>query len=86
MYTFAVFDVVASVDADKVSEFNTKVISCDLIQLNPAFLHVVRADTNEDGIFALLPSEKAIRIKHPGEVKLYTPDDDCVSPEQFEKL
>ena len=54
VYPLAVLNVVAGMYADEITELDAQVIPCDLVELNAALLDVVRADTDQDCILALL--------------------------------
>ena len=41
VYTFAVFDVQALVDVDKIAELDSQVVTSDLVHLDSAFLNIV---------------------------------------------
>ena len=54
VYPLAVLDVVACMYAYEVAELDAQVIPCDLVELDAALLNIVRADTDQDCILALL--------------------------------
>jgi hypothetical protein len=56
VYALAVFDIEALVDVDKIAEFDSQVVSSDLVHLDSAFFDIVGAQTNEHSIVSLLPA------------------------------
>ena len=54
MYPLAVLNVVAGMYADEITELDAQVIPCDLVELDAALLNIVRANTDQDCILALL--------------------------------
>ena len=54
MYPLAIFDVVACMYANEIAKLNAQVIPCDLVELDAALLNIVRANTDQDCILALL--------------------------------
>lgn len=43
-------------DMDEVTEFDSQVVAGNLVHLDPAFTHVIGAQTDEDGIFPFFSS------------------------------
>jgi hypothetical protein len=54
VYPLAILDVVTGVNADEVAELDAKVIPCDLVELDAAFLYIVPADADKDCVLTLL--------------------------------
>lgn len=54
VYSFAVFDIETLVDVDEIPEFDSEVVSRDLVHLDLAFFNSVVTQANKDSIPPLL--------------------------------
>jgi len=58
MHTLSIFDIVACMDVDEITELHTQVVSRHLVHLYATFLDVIRAQADQDGIASLLSTAK----------------------------
>ena len=56
MHSFSIFNVQALVHIDDITELHAEVVSGDLVELDATFLDIIGTQTNEYGIFPLLPA------------------------------
>ena len=76
----AVFDVQARMHVDEVAELDAQVVARHLVHLDPALLYIVRAQTDQHRVFALLAAV-GMSARQPRDRDADSPDDDCVATE-----
>lgn len=89
MYPLAVLDVQALMHVDKIAEPDTQVVSGDLIHLDFALLNVIGAQTNENRVSPLLPSENTIKMYNGVLYHCKTqdlPDNDRITSEELQSI
>jgi len=61
VYTLAIFNVETLVDINKIAKLDAEIVTCNLVDLYAAFLDIVGAQTDEDGVPPLLPAKVKLK-------------------------
>lgn len=68
VYALPIFDVKTLVDIDKITKLDAKIVTRHLVDLYAAFIDIVGAQADKDGIPSLLATE-AIRKASNGTIR-----------------